>query len=146
MIRRPPYSPRTYTLFPSTTLVRSLESVGGQAACGEAGLAPERIAAATAAALANAPDDGDLEAVQAALFTRYLTDRMPEFDPGGQFAAAKGPMLSVLEPLITLLGKCEKATLTRAGLNDALTTFRPPKPHVVFLDYFRSEERRVGKE
>src|SRR3546814_19677632 len=85
MIRRPPYSPRTYTLFPSTTLVRSLESVGGQAACGEAGLAPERIAAATAAALANAPDDGDLEAVQAALFTRYLTDRMPEFDPGGQF-------------------------------------------------------------
>src|SRR3546814_15965118 len=92
MIRRPPYSPRTYTLFPSTTLVRSLESVGGQAACGEAGLAPERIAAATAAALANAPDDGDLEAVQAALFTRYLTDRMPEFDPGGQFAAAKGPM------------------------------------------------------
>src|SRR3546814_899497 len=61
---------------------------------------------------------------------------MPEFDPGGQFAAAKGPMLSVLEPLITLLGKCEKATLTRAGLNDALTTFRSTKPHVVFLDYF----------
>src|SRR3546814_15891222 len=61
---------------------------------------------------------------------------MPEFDPGGQFAAAKGPRLSVLEPRITLLGKCEKATLTRAGLNDALTTFRSTKPHVVFLDYF----------
>src|SRR3546814_3594356 len=38
--------------------------------------------------------------------------------------------------LITLLGKGEKATLTRAGLNDALTTFRSTKPHVVFLDYF----------
>src|SRR3546814_13136932 len=61
---------------------------------------------------------------------------MPEFDPGGQFAAAKGPMLSVLEPLITLLGKCEKDTLTRAGLNDALTTFRSTKRHVVVLDYF----------
>src|SRR3546814_1060960 len=118
------YDPPAWLADELGPLLDFLESVGGQAACGEAGLAPERIAAATAAALANAPDDGDLEAVQAALFTRYLTDRMPEFDPGGQFAAAKGPMLSVLEPLITLLGKCEKATLTRAGLNDALTTFR----------------------
>src|SRR3546814_7546516 len=51
-------------------LLDFLESVGGQAAGGEAGLAPERLAAATADALANAPDDGDLEEVPAAQVTQ----------------------------------------------------------------------------
>src|SRR3546814_15997507 len=47
-------------------LLDFLESVGGQAACGEEGLAPEGIADAPAAPLANAPDDGPLGRLPAA--------------------------------------------------------------------------------
>ncbi len=117
-------------------LLDYMESGDGQAKCAEIGIHADQLAAAVEAALNDNADDDGLEAVQLALFQRYLKDRDAAFDPGGQFATLKGTMLDVLAPLITLLGKCEKSALTFAGLGDALTTFREVKPHVVFLDYF----------
>jgi len=117
-------------------LLDFLESSEGQARCAEIGLDAATVAEATDAALNNVSDDDSLEAVQEALFSRYLLDPAVEFDPGGRFATMKGTMLDVLAPLIALLGKCKKAKLTLTGLNGALDAFRATKPHVVFLDYF----------
>jgi hypothetical protein len=130
------YDPPTLSTDALGSIVDFLESKNGQAACGEAELLADQITAATEAAHDGRPDDDAVTVVMNALFSKYIQDRDAKFDPGGQFATAKGTMLDVLAPLIALLGKCEKAKLQFAGLNNAMEKFREFKPHVVFLDYF----------
>ena len=117
-----------------------LESEEGQSLCVEHGIATEVIGAATSDASEAIPDSDDLEVVQRTFYAAFKRTRQG-CDPGGHFELLKGPALAILQPLYSLLNKCDENTEVRtAGRLNCRERYDEFQPDVLFVDYYLGED------
>lgn len=101
-----------------------------------AGITPEEAEAARAAITSSEYSAEELQSVVAKLYGRYIEKFEEKFDPSGQFSVLKGDNLRRVRPLLRLLAKCSKVSVTRIGSDASVIDFAALKPDVIFVDYY----------
>src|SRR3546814_14376877 len=118
MIRRPPRSTRTDTLFPYTTLFRSSRADRPRVRCYQPDCRPAVFRGGSAPAHAVRPGGGALTSGLAATW-----NRIADSDLFYSFTRSKLVMLSALIPVIFFAAACGRSEARRVG-KEGVSSFR----------------------
>lgn len=113
-----------------------LEKEHNAAILKKAGVTPQEAEAARAAIEASEYVAEELQTVVAKLYAKYTEKLDTKFDPAASFLTLKGDNLRRIRPLLLLLSKCRRLTVTRIGSDASGVDFAKLKPDVVFVDYY----------
>ena len=113
-----------------------LEGDKNAAVLKKAGISAEEAEAAREAIASTEYSADELQIVIAKIYSRYVEKFDDRFDPAGSFSVLKGDNLRRVRPLLRLLAKCNKVSVTRIGSDASNLDFSTLKPDVIFVDYY----------
>jgi len=102
----------------------------------KAGISMAEAHAAVQAINASEYSEDVLRTVVAKIYAKFVEKFDERFDPAGRFSILKGDNLRRVRPLLRLLAKCSKVTITRIGTDATGVDFAKLKPDAVFVDYY----------
>ena len=117
-------------------MLEFLEGTENAATLKRTGVSPEEAEAAIQAINSSEYGEDALQSVVAKIYGKFVEKFDKRFDPTGRFSVLKGDNLRRIRPLVLLLAKCRRLTITRIGSEARGVDFARLKPDAVFVDYY----------